>query len=148
MLKLLLLFTVVPAVELYLLLQLGAWLGPGPTFLLVLLTGTAGAWLAKREGLGVLRTLLDELHQGIPPGTRLMEGVLLVVGGLLLVTPGVFTDLVGFALIAPPTRRALAPRVLAWLVRRFEIEGEIGTIRHRAPGPEPTPFSNPFDDLP
>ena len=148
MLRLLLLFTLVPAVELWLLLQIGALLGPTPTFLLIVLTGTVGAWLAKREGLGVLQTLREELHKGLPPGSRLMEGALVVVGGLLLVTPGVFTDLVGFLLIAPPSRRWFAPRALNWLATRFEITGQVGPIRHDSPAQQPTPFSNPFDDLP
>lgn len=149
MLRLLLLFTVVPAVELWLLLQIGAVLGPTNTFLLIVVTGTLGAWLAKREGLGVLRTLTEELHKGIPPGSRLMEGALVVVGGLLLVTPGVFTDLTGFFLIAPPTRRWLAPRALKALADRFEIRGEVGPARHRKHPDDAghTPFSNPFDDL-
>ena len=147
MLRLLLLFTVVPAIELWMLLQLGAWLGPANTFLLVLLTGVVGAWLAKREGIGVLRQLTAELHKGIPPGDRLMEGALVVVGGLLLVTPGVFTDLTGLLLIAPPSRQFLAPRALAWLASKVQVDTNIGPIRHNRPEPAKTPFSSPFDDL-
>lgn len=146
--RLLLLFTVVPAVELFLLLQLGAWLGPTSTFLLILLTGVAGAWLAKREGLGVLRELREELATGLPPGSRLMEGALVVVGGLLLVTPGVFTDLTGFLLIAPPSRRWLAPRALRWLSARVQLTSIPPPDQASAPGEGRTPFSTPFDDLP
>ena len=105
---LLLAMVVIPAVELFLLLQLGAWMGPWQTFALVVVTGTVGAWLAKREGLGVLTSLRDELAQGLPPGSRLAEGALVLVGGILLITPGVLTDLTGFLFIAPPTRRAPA----------------------------------------
>ncbi len=148
MLRLLILFTVVPAVELWLLLQLGALMGPTYTFLLILGTGMIGAWLAKREGLGVITSLTEELHKGIPPGSRLMEGALVVAGGILLITPGVFTDLTGFFLIAPPTRRWLAPRALAYLAQRFQIQGSVGPTRHNRPETEPTPFSSPFDDLP
>ena len=154
MLRLFLLFTLVPAFELWLLLQIGARLGATQTFLLIVVTGTVGAWLAKREGLGVLQTLTSELHQGVPPGSRLMEGAMVVVGGLLLVTPGVFTDLLGFALIAPPSRAWIAPRALAWLSERVQVQGSVGPIRHASPpkrtGPNDpdTPFSNPFDDLP
>jgi UPF0716 protein FxsA len=164
-LRLLLLFTVVPAVELFVLLQLGSLLGPTPTFLIILVTGLAGAWLAKREGLGVLRDLQGELGRGLPPGDRLMEGALVVVGGLLLITPGVFTDLTGFLLIAPWSRRWLAPRALRALTARLDVqtfgpEGPVGPeqdaesevrYRERAPRSAPTgtphPFSNPFDDL-
>ena len=152
MLRLLLLFTVVPAVELFLLLQLGSLIGPLWTFVIVVVTGTIGAWLAKREGLGLLSTLSEELNNGIPPGNRLMEGVLVVVGGILLITPGVFTDITGFLLIAPPSRRFLAPRVLSYLASRFQITGSVGHqgVRQSRPSPDgtaPTPFANPFDDL-
>lgn len=160
-LRLILLFTIVPAVELFLLLQLGAWLGPTTTFLVILLTGLLGATLAKREGLGVLRELQAELAKGLPPGSRVMEGVLVVVGGLLLITPGVFTDLTGFLLIFPWSRRWLAPRVLKYLASRFEVRtlGPTGPfedpepeVRRRDPTPVPRrqgdhPFANPFDDL-
>ncbi len=157
MIRLLLLFTIVPAVELFLLLQLGAFFGPTVTFLIILLTGVAGAWLAKREGIGVLRELQQELQQGLPPGSRLMEGALVVVGGLLLVTPGVFTDFTGFLLIAPLSRRFIAPKALKWLTDRVQIGGNIGGAGvnpggEAKPGPgadqAATPFANPFDDLP
>ena len=148
MLKLFLLFTLVPAIELYLLLQIGAWLGPTYTFVLIVVTGAIGAWLAKREGVGVLQTLSVELRNGIPPGARLMEGALVVMGGILLITPGVFTDLTGFLLIAPPTRRWLAPRAVAWLMTKFELRGGFGAGQSTDPNGGPTPFSNPFDDLP
>jgi UPF0716 protein FxsA len=161
MIRLLLLFTIVPTVELFLLLQLGALIGPTATVLLILVTGFVGAWLAKREGLGLLRTLANELQQGMPPGARLMEGALVVAGGLLLVTPGVFTDLTGFLFILPWSRRRLAPWLLSVLARRFQLDGavELGPGRPsagpRGPlgdapvdhgrGPQPTPFSSPFD---
>jgi UPF0716 protein FxsA len=154
MIRLLLLFTLIPALELYLLLQIGAWLGPTATVLIILTTGVAGAWLAKREGLGVLSTLMADLQRGMPPGERLMEGALVVAGGLLLITPGVFTDIMGFLLIAPWSRRRIAPVALAALARRFQIGGgsvDLGPGRPSAPGESrtigrPNPFSTPFDD--
>ena len=119
MARLLLLFTVVPALELYLLIALGQWIGAPYTVGIILVTGGLGAWLAKREGLGVLRQLQAEAQQGIPPAQRLVEGLLVLVGGVLLITPGVVTDLCGFLLIMPWTRRWLAPRVQRWGVKRF-----------------------------
>lgn len=157
--RLALLFTIVPAVELFLLLQLGSWLGPLPTFALILVTGVAGGWLAKREGFAVLRQLSAELSNGLPPGERLVEGALVVLGGALLVTPGVLSDLAGILLIVRPTRRWLAPRLTRSLAQRFEVtvgggEPDVGP-RIRAPGAQarPTPaaahpFASPFDDLP
>ncbi len=172
------LFTVVPALELFLLLQIGSLLGPTATFLLILLTGVVGAWLARREGVGVLMDLRRELDRGLPPGDRLMEGVMVLAGGLLLVTPGVVTDLVGFSLIFPVTRRLLAPRLVRWLTRNVDVQvfGDLGQaepsapserarareereapqVRYRQPlrppesreSPPRNPFSNKFDDLP
>lgn len=153
--RLVLLFTIVPALELFLLLQIGALMGPTPTFLLLLVTGVVGAWLAKREGLQVLGQLSVELQRGLPPGERMMEGALVVIGGLLLITPGVLTDLTGVLLIFPPTRRFVAPRALRWLERRF-LGGEgapLGDdvrVRVGDPPPRPpagrSPFATPFDD--
>jgi len=163
MIRLLLLFTIVPTVELFLLLQLGALIGPTATVLLILVTGFVGAWLAKREGVGLLRTLANELQQGMPPGARLMEGALVVAGGLLLVTPGVFTDITGFLFIVPWSRRRLAPFLLTALAKRFQLDGAVQfgpgrpTAGPGAPlgdepvdhgnvhGTQPSPFSSPFD---
>lgn len=161
-LRLFLLFTIVPAIELFLLLQIGSLVGPTPTFVMLLLTGVIGAWLAKREGLAVLQTLGQELQRGLPPGERVMEGALVVIGGLLLVTPGVLTDLAGVLLIFPPTRRWLAPRALRWFLGNVQVgalqedvpDADEG-VRRRGPEPayrrperRPTPFGTPFDDLP
>ncbi len=163
MIRLLLLFTIVPTVELFLLLQLGALIGPTATVLLILVTGFVGAWLAKREGVGLLRTLASELQQGMPPGARLMEGALVVAGGLLLVTPGVFTDITGFLFIVPWSRRRLAPFLLTALAKRFQLDGAArfgpgrptagpgaplgdAPVDHgNADGTRPSPFSSPFD---
>ncbi len=142
----------VPPLALFVLLWLGSTLGPTTSFLVILLTGIVGAWLAKREGVGVLRQLQKELQEGLPSGSRVMEGALVVVGGLLLVTPGVFTDALGFSLIVPWTRRFIAPRILGYIMAQLGDSIVIGgTAPGRPPaeanGPE-TPFSNPFDDLP
>ncbi|MCB9759166.1 MAG: FxsA family protein [Alphaproteobacteria bacterium] len=122
-LKLFLAFTIIPAVELYLLIRIGEVLGPALTVLLILVTGAVGASLAKREGFSVLRRIQDESRAGFPSGDRIVEGLLVVIGGLLLVTPGVMTDAAGLTLIAPPTRRWLAPRVKAWLLARVQVAG-------------------------
>lgn len=163
--RLLLLFTLVPAAEIFLLLQIGSAIGPLQTFVLLLVTGVVGAALAKREGLHVLRQLSEEMRRGLPPGVRLVEGGLVVVGGLLLVTPGVLTDVAGVLFIFPPSRRWIAPRALNWFSARLETSEEPqqdGPVRVRqgarfeSGGTEPSahrrppthPFANPFDDLP
>lgn len=105
--RLLLLFTLVPLVELYVLLRLGSRLGVAPTILLVIVTGVIGAQLARREGVRTLRQIQERLQRGTMPTEALIDGALIVAAGLLLVTPGVLTDAVGFGLLFPPTRVAL-----------------------------------------
>ncbi len=142
--RLFLLFTVVPAVEFYLLIQLGQLLGAGPTVALILLTGVLGASMARTQGLAVLQGIQAEAAQGFPSGERIVEGLLILVGGVLLVTPGVLTDFFGLSLIAPPTRRFLAPRVKRWFMARAQVTaagggfgpGPAGPI---GPGSTPTP---------
>jgi UPF0716 protein FxsA len=134
MLRLFLLFTLLPALELYLLLQIGSLVGPMNTVLIILITGMFGAWLAKREGLAVVTQLAREVETGMPPATRVVEGFLVLAGGLLLVTPGVVTDLAGFSLILPLTRRALAPAVLEAVKQRVTVQ----TFDPRGPGMGPS----------
>lgn len=122
---LLVLFTVVPLVELYLLLWLGDLMGFWPTVGLVLLTGVIGATLAKLEGLRVLGQWQSALAEGRVPEAGVLDGILVLVGGVLLVTPGVLTDVFGFCLLLPPTRKVLA----RYLRRRVERGIEQGTVR-------------------
>ena len=118
MAKLILLFTLVPLIELYLLLYLGRVLGFWTTVAIVLTTGLAGAALAKSQGARVLASWQEALAGGSMPAEGVLGGVLVLVGGVLLVTPGVFTDLVGLSLLVPVTRAFWATRVRAWLERR------------------------------
>jgi len=122
--KLLLLFTVVPFVDLYLLLRLADRLGGLETLALVLGTGILGAWMARREGFRVIRSWQTSLEQGRVPPDGVMGGVLVLVGGVLLVTPGVLTDAVGFCLLWPPTRRFVARRITGRIERGIR-EGNI-----------------------
>jgi UPF0716 protein FxsA len=128
-----LLFTVVPAVELYLLIQIGKTIGGSSTVALVVFMGFLGAWLAKREGLHLLTQVMADARKGIPPADRLVEGVLVIVGSILLITPGVLTDAVGFLFLVPVTRRLLVPRVKAWFGRHLVVDGL--TMGPMAPGP-------------
>ena len=105
--RLLLLFTIVPLTELYLLLQVGSVLGVGLTILLVVSTGVVGAYLARLEGWRTLRQMQENLHNGIAPTGELIDAALILGAGLLLITPGIVTDIVGFSLLLPPTRTAL-----------------------------------------
>jgi UPF0716 protein FxsA len=126
-------FTVVPAFELWALIEIGQRVGGLETMLYVVGVGLLGAWLGKRAGVTVLREVFEALREGAAPADKLVEGALVLVGSVLLVTPGVLTDLTGILLFVPPLRRWLAPRVkraaLAWATRRGVQVGTAG------PGP-------------
>ena len=133
MLKLLFLFTVVPCVELYLLFEVSDHIGGLETIYLVLLTGIVGASMAKREGLSVIQQIQEASVNGEPPADKLVEGLMVLVGGILLVTPGILTDVFGLSLIFPLSRRLLVGLVKRSLKERMHFEGvHIGAPR---PGP-------------
>jgi UPF0716 protein FxsA len=120
-----LLFVIVPIVELMLLIQLGQVVGLMPTLLLVLATGVGGAILARAEGVRVFFQFQRELASGRLPGQAMLDGIAVLVGGAFLLTPGVLTDLVGFSLLFPPTRRWIQRAVRARLERQIRD----GTVR-------------------
>ena len=106
--RILLLFVFLPMIELYLLIMLGARIGPMPTIGLIVLTGILGATLARQQGLSTLAKIQNELKQGRAPTQELVEGAMIVVGGLVLLTPGILTDIFGFAMLVPGIRKSLA----------------------------------------
>ena len=129
--RLALLFVIVPILELVLLIQIGQVVGLWPTVALVLLTGVTGAALARLEGMRVLFQFRRELASGRIPGQALLDGISVLIGGALLLTPGILTDVAGFALLLPVSRRWIQRRVR----RRLERGVRDGTIRVVATGP-------------
>lgn len=125
--RLALLFVVVPVIELMLLIQLGQVVGLGLTLALVVFTGIAGAALARAEGLRVFFKFQEEMASGRLPGQALLDGISVLVGGAFLLTPGVLTDVVGFSLIVPLTRRWIQKRVRARLEKSI-VEGNINMV--------------------
>ncbi len=105
MLQLLLLFTIIPLVELWLLVQLSGMFGFWTTIALVIGTGMAGAALARWQGWQALERVRTEMRQGMLPAQAIGDGVLIVAAGLLLITPGVLTDALGLSLLIPPLRK-------------------------------------------
>ena len=103
--KLLALFILVPIIELILLIEIGKVIGTLNTVLLVIFTGVAGATLAKLEGSRVWQQTQKELADFQVPADRLIDGLLILIGGILLLTPGVLTDVLGLALIIPISRQ-------------------------------------------
>lgn len=121
LLRLLLAFTLVPLLELAVLLRLGGWLGLAPTLGLVLGTGMAGAWLARREGMRSWGAVRAELGAGRLPAEELLHALGILVAGVLLITPGVFTDIAGLLLLARPFRRLLIRRARDRLMERLVV---------------------------
>ena len=117
-------FIIIPAFEIGLLLLSGKTLGIFPTIMLILTTGFIGAYLAKKQGLHTIRRLQTDLQQGMFIGDSVLDGVCILVGGLLLLTPGFITDATGFFLLVPQTRRYLKP-ALYKIVRRWFQNGNI-----------------------
>jgi UPF0716 protein FxsA len=118
--KLLLIFTIVPLVELFVLIEIGSRIGSGPTIALLLLTGVFGALLASRQGLSALQRARLDLSRGHLPASPLVDGIMVLIGGMLLLTPGFLTDILGFVLLIPLTRRPLKGFLLLWLRRMIE----------------------------
>ncbi|MFH1530530.1 MAG: FxsA family protein [Pseudomonadota bacterium] len=112
----LLLFIAIPAVELWLLVEVGGRIGTWEVLGLILFTGVVGWSLVKQQGLATVRRIREETAQGRIPAAEMVAGLCLVAAGLLLVTPGFLTDVAGFLLLVPPLRRLLARQ----LMRRFQ----------------------------
>lgn len=109
---LLLLFIAVPLLEIYLLIQVGEEIGALPTVALVVFTAVLGVWLLRLQGLATLAQVQQSMAQGQLPAIPLIEGLFLLVAGALLLTPGLFTDAIGFALLVPPLRKGMARAIL------------------------------------
>jgi UPF0716 protein FxsA len=112
-------FLVVPLAEIAVLIEVGGWLGLGPTLALIVLTAVIGAWMLRRQGLAVLRRAQQQMSQGALPVAEVFEGFCLVIAGALLLTPGFLTDVVGALLLLPAARGFLYRRV------RQRLEDEV-----------------------
>ena len=119
-----LLFLVVPFVELFVLIQVGQAIGALPTIALLVVVSIVGAWLVKKEGLGVVRRAQAQMRGGQVPATELVDGILILFAGALMLTPGFFTDVFGIALMIPTVRRALRGLASKQLSRRAALRLE------------------------
>ncbi|NVK55980.1 MAG: FxsA family protein [Alteromonadaceae bacterium] len=115
---LLLLFIIMPIAEISLLLQMGDLIGGWNTIGLIVATAFVGAYLVRQEGLSTLQTAQSKLAQNQVPGNEMLEGLLLVIAGVLLVTPGFITDIVGFTFALPFSRKFIASRAARHLTVR------------------------------
>ena len=125
---LILLFIGVPIIELAILIKIGQLLGLGYTLGLVIFTGILGAYLARWQGFVILRKIQEDLSNARMPADRLLDGVLILCSGILLVTPGIITDLIGFIGLTPFSRNL----VKRWLKRKIKdafSQGKVITIQ-------------------
>ena len=120
--KLVLLFVGLPLLEIMILVKLGEEIGFWPTLFVVVATGALGATLARAQGLSIWIQIQQELQMGRIPGVKLVDGLLILVGGIVLLTPGLLTDLFGFVLLIPFTRHMFKQ----WLRQKFEQMTKMG----------------------
>ena len=119
------LFIGLPIIELALLFELHGLVGFLPTVMLVLLTGIAGATLVRRQGLAILLQIQREMAIGNVPAPQMIDGVMVLLAGTLLVTPGLITDVAGFLLLIPFTRE----QIRIWLKKKIEEKVQGGYIQ-------------------
>ena len=117
LLKLFLAFTIIPIIEIFLLIEIGSMFGALTAVTLVILTGFLGAFLARMQGLQTLYRIQDSLSEGRMPSGELLDALLIVIAGLVLLTPGFLTDSAGFLLLIPATRNFIK----YWLRRQIEL---------------------------
>jgi UPF0716 protein FxsA len=113
--KLLILFVLVPVTELYILIEVGKKIGSLTTIGVIILTGIIGTYLVKSQGFMILRKIQSDLNEGIMPGDSLIQGAIILAGGILLLTPGFVTDILGFIFLMPASRNILKKYLLKWL---------------------------------
>lgn len=144
---LLILFIMIPLIEIALFIQLGGLIGLWPTLAIVVLTAMLGTWLVRSQGAQAIAQLRGSINALHDPTEPLAHGAMILIAGALLLTPGFFTDSVGFAFLLPPVRRAVIRRAKRNIaVSRFEY----GTPPpHQPPGREPRgdPGLRPRDDI-
>ncbi|QTA79129.1 UPF0716 protein [Desulfonema limicola] len=104
LLKLFLAFTIIPALEIFLFIEIGKNIGTANTFILVILSGFTGAYLAKIQGFQTMMRIRSDLDQGIMPAEELVDAIIIFAAGIVLLTPGFFTDILGLLLLFPPSR--------------------------------------------
>ena len=115
-LKLFLAFTLIPAAEIYLLIEIGSVIGALNTLLIIIFTGMAGAYLARLEGMRTFLKIQSSLQQGSMPAEEMIDALIILVAGIVLLTPGFLTDITGLLLLIPQVRFF----VKRWLRKKFD----------------------------
>ena len=120
--KLFIIFSIMPIIELAILIELGSHIGSTIIVTLIITTGMAGALLARNQGLYVLRQLQSSIQRIQSPADPIIDGVLVLIGGLLLLTPGILTDAIGFLILFPFSRQSLRNFLKSIILRRVNRE--------------------------
>jgi UPF0716 protein FxsA len=131
---LIVLFIVVPIAELYVIIQVGQLIGVVPTLILLLADALLGSWLLKHQGRGAWRRFNEAIAARRFPGREVADGVLIVIGGTLLLTPGFITDIVGVLFLLPPTRALTRGLLRRYAAGRFAVVSVGGGGPFRPPG--------------
>ena len=121
LLRLILIFTILPLIELWLLMWISTQTGVILTISLVIITGVIGAALARRQGWRVWSEIQAQLARGETPAGILLDGLMILIAGALLITPGVLTDIIGFALLIPRFRAFIKRRLTDWFKKRTVV---------------------------
>ncbi|MBU7005119.1 FxsA family protein [Phosphitispora fastidiosa] len=124
MLKWILVFMLIPAAEIFIYIQLGKYVGMPAVVLLILATGAAGVILSRQQGFYIIQRFRENLQSGVVPGNQLVDGLLVLVGSILLLAPGLLTDLTGFIFLLPLTR-VYVREFIKKRLRRWIDEGKV-----------------------
>ncbi len=127
--RFLLLFTIVPLIEIYVLIKVGQHIGALDTIMLVLFTGIFGAWMARSQGLLVLKKIQTDLQSGQLPADSLTDGLIILIGGVLLITPGIITDCTGLLLLFPQSRKVFK-KLLTSQFKKYISKNNVYTNIH------------------
>jgi UPF0716 protein FxsA len=140
---LLAMFIAIPIIEIGLFIEIGGWIGLWPTLGIVIVTAFAGTTLLRLQGLAVLQRAQQATARNELPVQEVFDGLCLLIAGILLLTPGFFTDTVGFLLFVPPFRRFAASAIGRWLVRSGKISVSAGGFSGGPPGSGPGSGAGP-----
>ncbi len=124
LLKFLLLFTLVPILEVFILIQVSGQIGAVPTILIVALTGFIGVFLAKAQGFYTIYRFRNSLERGGFPTQEIFDGACILVGSAFLLTPGLITDILGFSLLLPQTRSYIK-KYIQKIIEKMIIKGDL-----------------------
>lgn len=144
---LLLLFIILPIIEIALIINVGSWLGFWPTLLVIILTAWIGAKKVRQQGINTMNSVQTKLAQGEMPSDDIITGMMLLVSGVLLVTPGFITDIFGLSLLWPASRNAIISQVKKHIkVENFSAGATMHGQSFNFHQPPQQPTNDPFDD--